>query len=31
MDLFLPVTAVLRVAPGDRVIGGVTVIAELAA
>ena len=31
MDLFLPVTAVLCVRPGDRVVGGVTVIAELAA
>jgi phosphatidylserine decarboxylase len=31
MDLFLPLTAVLRVKPGDRVVGGVTVIAELAA
>ncbi len=30
MDLFLPSTAVLRVAAGDRVIGGVSVIAELA-
>jgi len=30
MDLFLPATATLRVNVGDRVIGGVTVIAELA-
>ncbi len=30
MDLFLPANAVLRVAAGDRVIGGVSVIAELA-
>lgn len=29
MDIFVPITAVLKVRPGDRVIGGVTVIAEL--
>ena len=30
MDLFLPASAMLTVKPGDRVIGGVTVIALLA-
>jgi phosphatidylserine decarboxylase len=30
MDLFLPASAVLRVAAGDRVVGAVSVIAELA-
>jgi phosphatidylserine decarboxylase len=29
MDIFVPITAVLKVRTGDRVIGGVTVIAEL--
>jgi phosphatidylserine decarboxylase len=29
MDLFLPATATLRVGPGDKVVGAVTVLAEL--
>ena len=29
MDLFLPTTATLRVKPGDKVVGAVTVLAEL--